>query len=65
MAVILHVFVEVHFHVVAVPAQVVPRQVYQHDVFGVFFRVVFQVVCILCIRTALPVRFVVPAIGSI
>ena len=50
MTVILCFFIEINFYIVAVPAQVIAGKIDQHDVFGVFFRVVFQVVCILCIR---------------
>ena len=43
VAVILHLLVEIHFHVVAVAAEVVAGEVYQHHVLRVFFRVVVQV----------------------
>ena len=39
MAVVLRLFVELHVRVVAIPAQVIPCQVYQHHVFGILLRV--------------------------
>ena len=42
MTVILGFLVEIQVYVVAVAAQVVTRKVYQHHVFGVFFRVFQQ-----------------------
>ena len=39
MAVVLRLFVEFHVRVVAIPAQVIPCQVYQHHVFGILLRV--------------------------
>ena len=43
MRVILQVFVEVHFHAVAVPRQVVAGKVHQHHVLGILLGVVAQV----------------------
>ena len=40
MAVVLHIFVEVHFDVVTVAAEVVSCQIDEHDVFGILFGVV-------------------------
>ena len=39
MAVVLRLFVELHVRVVAIPAQVIPCQIYQHHVFGILLRV--------------------------
>ena len=40
MTVILCFFIEINLYIVAVPAQVIAGKIDQHDVFGVFFRVV-------------------------
>ena len=57
MAVILHLFIEVHLYIVAVAGEVVAGKVHQHHVFGVLFGVVVQVPGIegilLCIAGAL------------
>ena len=39
MAVVLRFFVKIHFHMVAIPAQVIACQVNKHHVFRIFFRV--------------------------
>ena len=43
VTVILHLFVKVHFYVMAVAAEVVAGKVYQHHVLCIFFGVVLQV----------------------
>ena len=43
MTVVLQVLVEVNLHAVAVAAQVVTRQVHQHYVLSILFRVVAQI----------------------
>ena len=49
MAVELHLFVAVNCHVVAIAAQVVAGQIYEHHVFCIFLRVVAQVFRILAV----------------
>ena len=65
MAVILHLLIEVHLYIVAVAGEVVAGKVHKHHVFGVLFGVVVQVPGIEASCSASPVRFVVPAMGSI
>ena len=49
VAVELHVLVEINLHIVAVAREVVARQVNQHDMLGIFLRVVAQVLSILSV----------------
>jgi hypothetical protein len=65
MAVKLHVLVEVHLHVVAVATQVVAGEVYEHHVLGVFLGSLRRNSALRRSVSALPVRLVVPAMGSI
>ena len=43
VGIVLQVFVEIHFHVVAVARQVVASEVNQHHMLGVFLRVIAQI----------------------
>ncbi|MPM90600.1 hypothetical protein SDC9_137721 [bioreactor metagenome] len=42
MRIILYLPVKIEFYFVCVSAQVVPGQINQHHVFGIFFRVAFE-----------------------
>ena len=42
MTVVLHLLVEVHMHIVGIPAQVVTGKVHQHHVLGILFRICQQ-----------------------
>ena len=42
MTVELHVLVEIYFHPMTIAAQIIARQVYQHNVLGILLRVVAQ-----------------------
>ena len=49
MAVVLHILVEVYVHVMAVAAQVVTGQIYQHHVLGILLWIIFKVEGVLAV----------------
>ena len=59
MTVILQVLIEVHFHLMAVPAQVIPGQVYQHHMLGILLGIIAQI-----LRTLLVGLFITCPLGS-
>ena len=42
VAIELHIFIEIYLHAMAVAAQVIARQIYQHHVLGILLRVVAE-----------------------
>ena len=46
MAVVLHILVELHLHIVAVAAQIVSGKVDEHHMLGILLWVVTQILCI-------------------
>ena len=49
VTIVLQVFVEIDLHTVTVAAEVVAGEVHQHDVFGILFWVVAQILCTLAV----------------
>ena len=61
MAVVLHILVELHLHIVAVAAQIVSGKVDEHHMLGILLWVVTQILCMLGNAPQCPVQFKVIA----
>ena len=65
MTIILRFFIKQNIHIMTIPAEIISCQIDQHHMFGILFRIGKKRFGKLpCLCKYLPVRRVVPAIGS-